>query len=127
MERKDLRTFMDLPSSCCELSGPPSVPRRGRTAVTTLEALHAACGVQDPRGPGVERMTRRRDLDIDQRVGAPVLPLDRLRRVRGRTGQKRDVRGPVTEDDGAGFGVDAGLHEVASLVTVDGSVTVDGL
>src|SRR5215468_9291494 len=49
---------------------------RGVVAIPAAELLHPAGRVEDARLSGVERMARRRDLDVDDGIGAAVLPDD---------------------------------------------------
>src|ERR1700733_7401908 len=83
---------------------------RGLVAVAAAELLHAPGGVEDARLPGVERVARRGDLDVDDGVGASVLPGDGSLAGRGRPGEEGEVRRAVAEDDRMIVRVDFLLH-----------------
>jgi hypothetical protein len=46
----------------------------GVVAIPAAELLHPAGRVEDARLPGVERVARRRDLDVDYGIGTAVPP-----------------------------------------------------
>src|SRR5262249_20348495 len=58
----------------------------GVVAITAAELLHPAGRVQDARLPGVKRVARRRDLDVDDGIGTAVLPGDGSLAGRSRPG-----------------------------------------
>src|SRR5690606_777018 len=78
--------------------------------VALLELVDAAAGVHHLVLAGVERMGRRGNLDLGQRVLVAVLPLDRLLGGDGRAGEELEVGSHVLEHDFAVFGMDVGLH-----------------
>src|SRR5688572_12975506 len=78
--------------------------------VTLAELVHSTAGVDDLVLARVERVRRRADIDLDQRILITVFPLDLLLAAKGRAGQEREIRGHVLEDDFAVLGMDAGLH-----------------
>ena len=67
--------------------------------VARVELLDAAGGVQDALLARVERVRRRRDLDVDDRVGVAVAQLDRLVAGDRRTGQEGLTGREVAEND----------------------------
>src|SRR5579859_7696271 len=83
-------------------------------AVPAAELLHPPGCVEDARLPGVERVARRRDLDVDDRIGIAVLPADGALAARRRPGQEGKVRRAVAEDDRVVIRVDSLLHDYLS-------------
>src|SRR5215468_2773891 len=86
----------------------------GVVAIPAAELLHPACRVQDARLPGVERVARRRDLDVDDGIGTAVLPGDSSLAGGSRPGEEGEVRRPVAENDQMVVGVDSLLHNYRS-------------
>src|SRR5262245_65333238 len=82
----------------------------GVVAIPAAELLHPAGRVEDARLPGVERVARRRDLDVDNGIGAAVLPVDGPLAGSGRPGEEGEVCRAVAEDDGKVVRVDYLLH-----------------
>src|SRR5215831_7755257 len=82
----------------------------GVVAIPAAELLHPAGRVEDARLPGVERVARRRDLDVDNGIGAAVLPVDGSLAGRGRPGEEGEVCRAVAEDDRMVVRVDSLLH-----------------
>src|SRR5690554_4664095 len=78
--------------------------------VTRVELLDATGGVHDALLAGVERVRLRGDLDVDDRVGVSVFPLDRLGAADGRPRTERRNGRKVTEGYGCVLGVNARLH-----------------
>src|SRR5215470_64956 len=64
----------------------------GVAAIPAAELLHPAGRVEDARLPGVERVARRRDLDVHDGIGTAVLPGDGALAGRGRPGEEGEVR-----------------------------------
>src|SRR5262245_41551377 len=83
--------------------------------VALAELVHATAGVDDLVLARVERVRRRGDIQLDQRIFVAVFPLDLLLAGEGRTGQEREIGGHVLENDFAVFGMDAGLHGNAPI------------
>src|SRR5919112_4364929 len=77
---------------------------------SVLEPLHPAAGVHDALPARVEGVARARDVELDQRVGFPILPLYGPLRLYRRAGQDREVRAPVAKDHGPVLRVYALLH-----------------
>src|SRR5215469_8974911 len=86
----------------------------GAVAIPAAELLHPAGGVEDARLPGVERVARRRDLDVDDGIGIAVLPGDGLPAGRSRPGEEGEVRRAVAENDRTIVRVDFLLHDYRS-------------
>src|SRR5580658_4063608 len=86
----------------------------GLAAVPAAELLHPAGRVQNARLPGVERVARRGDLDVDDGIGIAVVPADGALAGRGRPGQEREVRRAVAKDDRMVVRVDCLLHAYRS-------------
>src|SRR5690606_35748056 len=78
--------------------------------VALAELVHAAAGVHQLLLTRVERVRRRGNLDLDQRVLVAVLPLHRLLAGEGRAGEDLEVGGHVLEHDVTVLGMDIGLH-----------------
>src|SRR5690606_25919978 len=78
--------------------------------VALAELVHAAAGVHQLLLARVERVRRRGDFDLDQRVLVAVLPLHRLLAGEGRAGEDLEVGGHVLEHDVTVLGMDIGLH-----------------
>src|SRR5215813_11725097 len=83
---------------------------RGVVAIPAAELLHPAGRVEDARLPGVERVARRRGLDVDDGIGPAVLPGDGSLAGRGRPGEEGKVRCAVAEDDRMIVRMDSLLH-----------------
>src|SRR5215472_12484217 len=64
----------------------------GVVAIPAAELLHPAGRVEDVRLPGVERVARRRDLDVDDGIGTAVLPGEGSLAGRRRPGEEGEVR-----------------------------------
>ena len=79
-----------------------------------LKLLHPPGGVEDARLPGVERVARRRDLDVDDGIGVAVLPGDGAFAGRSRPGEEGVVRRAVAENDRMVVRVDSLLHDYRS-------------
>ena len=62
----------------------------------------------------VERVGRRRDVDLHEGILVSVVPGDRLLGADRRAGQVGGPGGHVLEDDRAVVGVDVGLHGVTA-------------
>src|SRR5215472_3996339 len=71
----------------------------GVVAIPAAELLHPAGRVEDARLPRVERVARRRDFDVDDRIGVAVLPGDGSLAGRGRPSEEGEVRRAVAEND----------------------------
>src|SRR5215469_18704509 len=97
-------------SGCCR--GPSGA--LGLVAVAAAELLHPPGGVEDARLPGVERVAHRRDLDVDDGIGAAVLPGDRALARGSRPGEEGEVRGAVAENDRMIVRMDSLLHDYRS-------------
>jgi hypothetical protein len=63
------------------------------------ELLHPPGGVEDARLPCAERVADRGDLDVDDGIGAAVLPGDGPLAGRSRPGEEGDVRRAAAEGD----------------------------
>src|SRR5215469_1799781 len=83
----------------------------GLVAVAAAELLYPPGAVEDARLPGVERVARRGDLNVDDGIGVAVLPRDRALAGHGRPGEKGEVRRAVAEDDLVVARVDSLLHD----------------
>src|SRR5580704_15004563 len=82
----------------------------GVVAIPAAELLHPPGRVEDARLPGVERVARRGDLDVDDGIGPAVLPGDGSLTGRGRPGEEGEVRRAVAEDDRVIVRMDCLLH-----------------
>src|SRR5690625_3334542 len=94
----------------------------GRVLLGAAEALEALVELLDATGrvedallARVERVRRRRDLDVDDGV-LDAVQLDGLVAGRGRTGEEGLARTEVAENDGVVVGVDVSLHGVSLRV-----------
>jgi hypothetical protein len=86
----------------------------GGAAVPAAELLHPPGGVEDARLPGVERVAHRRDLDVDDGIGAAVLPGDGSLASGSRPGEEGEVRRAVAENDRMIVRMDSLLHDYRS-------------
>src|SRR5215471_5536102 len=82
----------------------------GLVAVPAAELLYPPGRVEDARLPGVERVARRRDLDVDDGISLAVLPGDGALARGSRPGEESEVRRAVAEDDRTVVRVDSLLH-----------------
>src|SRR4029077_4176440 len=89
----------------------------GVVAIPAVELLHPAGRVEDARLPGIERVARRRDLDVYDGIGTAVLPGDGSLAGRSRPGEEGDVRRTVAENDRMIVRVDSLLHDFRSSRT----------
>ena len=97
--------------------------RLAAAAEATLEPLDATRRVDDAHLTGEERMAGRRDLDLRQRVGVAVFPLDGLVGLDRRARQEREFRTRVLEDDVSVVGMNVGLHNCSIVAGPDRSAT----
>src|SRR5882757_1415021 len=89
-------------------------------AVAATELLHLSGGVDDALVTGPERVAGGGDVDADERVRAPVAPLNRLVAGRRGAGQEGDIGGGVLEDDRLVLGVNSLFHAAPRPVFVVG-------
>src|SRR5262245_9544269 len=87
----------------------------GVVAIPAAELLHPAGRVEDARLPGVERVARRRDLDVDDGIGAAVLPGDGSLAGRRRPGEEGEVRRAVAKNDRMIVRVNSLLYDSPSI------------
>src|ERR1700722_912561 len=92
----------------------------GVVAIAAAELLHPPGRVEDARLPGVERVARRGDLDVDDGIGPAILPGNGALAGCGRPGEEREVRRAVAEDDRMIVRVDCLLHGYRSSGTQRG-------
>src|SRR5262249_38887314 len=86
----------------------------GVVAVPAAELLHPAGRVEDARLPGVERVARRRDLDVDDGIGTAVLSGAGALAGGSGPGEEGEVRCAVAEDVRMIVRVDSLLHDYLS-------------
>jgi len=77
---------------------------------TLVEAIDLASGIQVPHLAGEERMTGTGNVQLDERVGLAIRPLDGVLRFDCRTSHEGKVSGSILEDHFAVFGMNLVSH-----------------